>query len=162
MGLCFRPNTSMSDVIDSKELPNASSKAEIDWVRCIPFYLLHVSAISVFFVEFSWMAVIITLLLYFPRMFGLTNSIIIFCTSSFQNFTVVSVRRCGFRWSCDSARRLLGIYHRDHHRHSDTEKDIHSPKQTGFFYSHMGWFMTTLVLRRTELRISRSIWISVH
>jgi len=29
--------------------------------------------------------------------------------------------------------------HRHHHKHSDTEHDVHSPRHRGFFYSHMGW-----------------------
>ena len=29
--------------------------------------------------------------------------------------------------------------HRHHHLHSDTEDDVHSPRHTGFIYSHMGW-----------------------
>ena len=29
--------------------------------------------------------------------------------------------------------------HRHHHLHSDTEADVHSPRHTGFLYSHMGW-----------------------
>ena len=29
--------------------------------------------------------------------------------------------------------------HRHHHLHSDTELDVHSPRHTGFLYSHMGW-----------------------
>jgi stearoyl-CoA desaturase (Delta-9 desaturase) len=32
-------------------------------------------------------------------------------------------------------------HHRNHHRYSDTELDIHSPKQKGFWYSHMIWFL---------------------
>ena len=32
--------------------------------------------------------------------------------------------------------------HRDHHRFSDTDGDIHSPVQKGFFYSHIGWVLT--------------------
>lgn len=31
--------------------------------------------------------------------------------------------------------------HRRHHKYSDTELDIHSPKQRGFWYSHMGWWL---------------------
>jgi stearoyl-CoA desaturase (delta-9 desaturase) len=31
-------------------------------------------------------------------------------------------------------------HHRNHHKHSDTEKDLHSPKN-GFWYSHMLWFL---------------------
>ena len=31
--------------------------------------------------------------------------------------------------------------HRVHHKHSDTERDIHSPKRRGFWYSHLGWWL---------------------
>ena len=32
-------------------------------------------------------------------------------------------------------------HHREHHRHSDREGDVHSPHVHGFLWSHMGWFM---------------------
>jgi len=32
--------------------------------------------------------------------------------------------------------------HRDHHRHSDDEQDIHSPQQRGFWWSHVGWILS--------------------
>jgi stearoyl-CoA desaturase (delta-9 desaturase) len=32
-------------------------------------------------------------------------------------------------------------HHRHHHRESDTEKDIHSPVQRGFWFSHVGWIL---------------------
>jgi stearoyl-CoA desaturase (delta-9 desaturase) len=32
--------------------------------------------------------------------------------------------------------------HRRHHRFSDTERDIHSPRQRGFWHSHIGWVMS--------------------
>jgi stearoyl-CoA desaturase (Delta-9 desaturase) len=32
--------------------------------------------------------------------------------------------------------------HRDHHLHSDTELDVHSPRHTGFIYSHVGWIFS--------------------
>ena len=33
-------------------------------------------------------------------------------------------------------------HHRNHHRHADTERDVHSPKVHGFWRSHVGWFLT--------------------
>ena len=33
--------------------------------------------------------------------------------------------------------------HRVHHKHSDTEKDVHSPLRRGFFWSHMGWWLSS-------------------
>jgi stearoyl-CoA desaturase (delta-9 desaturase) len=32
--------------------------------------------------------------------------------------------------------------HRHHHRHSDTEIDVHSPRHRGFLYAHVGWIFT--------------------
>jgi stearoyl-CoA desaturase (delta-9 desaturase) len=32
--------------------------------------------------------------------------------------------------------------HRHHHLHSDTERDVHSPRHTGFVYSHLGWIFS--------------------
>jgi stearoyl-CoA desaturase (delta-9 desaturase) len=32
--------------------------------------------------------------------------------------------------------------HRHHHKHSDTEFDVHSPRHRGFLYSHVGWIFT--------------------
>jgi stearoyl-CoA desaturase (delta-9 desaturase) len=32
-------------------------------------------------------------------------------------------------------------HHRHHHRYSDTERDVHSPVQRGFVYSHIGWIL---------------------
>src|SRR5260370_13978561 len=29
--------------------------------------------------------------------------------------------------------------HRRHHRYSDTELDVHSPRRHGVFYAHVGW-----------------------
>src|SRR3954463_9491930 len=33
-------------------------------------------------------------------------------------------------------------HHRYHHRHSDDERDIHSPVRTGFWWSHVGWILS--------------------
>jgi len=30
-------------------------------------------------------------------------------------------------------------HHRNHHRYSDAPQDMHSPRQRGFWYAHMGW-----------------------
>ena len=43
-------------------------------------------------------------------------------------------------------------HHRGHHRHSDEEEDAHSPVQRGFFWSHVGWFLSK---RNFRTRIER-------
>ena len=46
------------------------------------------------------------------------------------------------RWSQTTAQKSVlwwAANHRDHHLHSDTELDVHSPRHFGFVYSHLGW-----------------------
>jgi stearoyl-CoA desaturase (delta-9 desaturase) len=33
-------------------------------------------------------------------------------------------------------------HHRRHHRTSDTPQDVHSPRQHGFWYAHLGWILS--------------------
>ena len=33
-------------------------------------------------------------------------------------------------------------HHRSHHRYTETERDIHSPRTQGFWRSHMGWMLS--------------------
>ncbi len=33
-------------------------------------------------------------------------------------------------------------HHRNHHRWSDTERDVHSPRRGGFWWSHAGWILS--------------------
>ena len=78
--------------------------------------------------------------------------------------------------ACSSGQRgplWWAAHHRRHHRHSDTDKDIHSPHTKGVFWSHTLWFMTdyavpTLLkeipdwVKFPELRfINRFDWIPV-
>ena len=32
--------------------------------------------------------------------------------------------------------------HRQHHKHADTAEDLHSPVRMGFWWSHVGWFLS--------------------
>jgi stearoyl-CoA desaturase (delta-9 desaturase) len=33
-------------------------------------------------------------------------------------------------------------HHRSHHRYTETERDIHSPRTQGFWHSHIGWMLS--------------------
>ncbi len=123
---------------------NKSEHPPIDWLRCIPFILLHVGCLAVIWVGWSWPAVLVAALLYALRVFALTAfyhryfSHRAFKTSRWFQFVGAvignsAVQKGPIWWSA---------HHRHHHRHSDTELDIHSPVTQGFWRSHMGWFMT--------------------
>ncbi len=116
----------------------------IDWLRVLPFIGMHVACIGVFWVGVSWFAIAVAVMLYAVRMFAITGfyhryfSHKAFRTSRpvqflFALIGAASVQRGPLWWAS---------HHRNHHRHSDTEQDFHSPVQRGFLWSHMGWFLT--------------------
>jgi len=127
----------------------------IDWIGLIPYAAMHLGCLAVIWVGWSPVAVGVAVSLYFIRMFAVTAfyhryfSHRTFRTSrAFQFIAAVMGNACvqrGPLW--------WAAHHRHHHRHSDQEGDVHSPRQLGFFWSHMGWFMT----RENSLTDFRSV-----
>lgn len=116
----------------------------IDWLRAVPFLALHAGCLAVCWVGASPVAVAVAGLLYGARMFAITGfyhryfSHRAFRTSRLLQalFAVLgasAVQRGPLWWAA---------HHRHHHRHSDTAADPHSPRERGFFWSHVGWFLT--------------------
>jgi len=119
--------------------------ANIDWLRVIPFVLLHIGCLAVFWVGFSWFALSFALILYLVRMFAITGfyhryfSHRAFRTSRPVQFILAvlgasAVQRGPLWWAA---------HHRHHHVYSDNQEDAHSPVQHGFWWSHFGWFLST-------------------
>lgn len=130
----------------------------IDWLRVVPFIGLHLACLGVFVVGVSWFAVAVAVAMYGVRMFAITGfyhryfSHKAFRTSRTLQFVFAllgasSVQRGPLWWAA---------HHRNHHRHSDTERDVHSPVVRGFFWSHMGWFLTTEGFR-TDREVIRDL-----
>ncbi|MFI8033156.1 acyl-CoA desaturase [Acinetobacter sp. ABJ_C3_5] len=139
--------------MDSWSLNNASRLKEgsgahtnkdtkIQWVRILPFILLHLACFAVFWVGISWFAVIFMLIFYLVRMFAITAffhrylSHKTFQTSRTVQFIflligTMSAQRGPLWWAA---------HHRYHHRFTDTAQDPHSSTH-GFWYSHIGWFL---------------------
>jgi len=116
----------------------------IDWLRVLPFIGLHVAAAFVFAVGFSWFALWTAVLLYALRMFAITG----FYHRYFSHRSFKTSRPVQFLFALigtSSVQRgplWWAAHHRSHHRHADTEHDVHSPVTRSFFWSHMGWFLT--------------------
>ncbi len=131
---------------DSTQVDNALDENDhkIDWLRVVPFVLLHLACFTVIWVEFSWFAVAFAIGLYAIRMFAITGFYHrYFAHKAFQTsragqflFAVLgstAVQRGPLWWAA---------HHRNHHVHSDETVDEHSPIQHGFLWSHMGWFLS--------------------
>jgi stearoyl-CoA desaturase (delta-9 desaturase) len=116
----------------------------IDWLRVLPFIGMHLMCLGVVWVGFSWFALLVALALYALRMFAITG----FYHRYFAHKAFKTSRALQFGFALLGSTSVQrgplwwAAHHRNHHRHSDTEHDIHSPVTHGFFWSHVGWFLT--------------------
>ena len=141
-----RCRTASVQWIDADFAPEGADKMRqeadrVDWIRCIPFIILHLGCLGVLWVGVSPFAVGVALALYFLRMFAVTGiyhryfSHKTYSTSRFGQFLLAlwggtTVQRGPLWWA---------YHHRHHHQHSDEEEDAHSPHVHGFWWSHIGW-----------------------
>jgi stearoyl-CoA desaturase (delta-9 desaturase) len=131
-----------NDVTKNK-IENSTKDENIDWIRCIPFVMLHLGCFAVFFVGWSVTSILVAMLLYFTRMLAITG----FYHRYFSHRSFKTSRLCQFIFAVLGTSAVQrgplwwSSYHRYHHKYSDTKFDIHSPIQSGFWKSHMLWFM---------------------
>lgn len=108
------------------------------------FWAVHVTAVvGVIHLGLSWSGLALAVAAYFIRMFVVTAayhryfSHRAFKTSRLFQFILAlgaqSAAQKGVIW--------WASHHRHHHKHSDKEKDVHSAKLKGFWYSHVGWIL---------------------
>jgi stearoyl-CoA desaturase (delta-9 desaturase) len=126
--------------------PAAESSPErqgIDWIAAVPFLLLHVMCLGIFWVGWSPFAVWFAVAFYLLRMFGITA----FFHRYFSHHAFRANRFFAFLFAflgCSAAQKgplWWAAVHRHHHRYADLPEDIHSPLQRGFWWSHIGWIL---------------------
>jgi stearoyl-CoA desaturase (delta-9 desaturase) len=114
----------------------------VAWLRTVPFAAVHVMALGVFWVGWSWPAVVLALALFWARMFAVTGcyhrylSHRSYKTSRWFQFAFAVVGNT----AAQKGPLWWAAHHRHHHQYSDQEQDLHSPRWKGFLYSHVGWF----------------------
>lgn len=128
---------------DSSNIKASENSSEaIDWVRVIPFILMHFACLLIFFYGCSPVALWVALFSYLIRMFAITA----FYHRYFSHKAFKTSRGCQFLFALLGATATQrgaiwwAAHHRQHHLYSDRDKDIHSPRH-GFLWSHMGWFL---------------------
>jgi len=121
-----------------------ASRDRIDWARILPFVGMHAACLAVFWVGVSPVAVGAAVALYVLRMFAITG----FYHRYFSHRTFKTSRAAQFAFAVLGASAVQrgpiwwAAHHRHHHAHSDRPEDVHSPRQHGFLWSHMGWFLS--------------------
>ena len=135
-------------------LPGDGDSRKIDWLRTLPFIALHLACLAVFWVGVSPVAVAMAVGLYLLRMFAITG----FYHRYFSHRASRASRPVQFLFALVAASAAQrgplwwASHHRHHHAHADADEDVHSPRQRGFLWSHMGWFLCRVNFRtRTEL-----------
>ena len=114
---------------------------DIVYPSAIPFVLVHLACFAAIWTGVTWPAIGICIGLYWLRIFAIGAgyhrlfSHRAYKTSrAFRLFMAIlaqsTMQKSVLWWAAK---------HRHHHLYSDTELDVHSPRHTGFFYSHVGW-----------------------
>jgi stearoyl-CoA desaturase (delta-9 desaturase) len=122
-----------------EELPCDAKR--VDWLRILPFLILHLACLGVIWVGWSKAALGAALTLYVIRMFAITA----FYHRYFSHRAFKANRFWQFLFAIlgnTSAQRgplWWAAHHRHHHQHTDRPEDVHSPLQHGFLWSHVGW-----------------------
>jgi len=110
----------------------------------LPFWAIHAVAIAgVATLGWSWWGFLLAIALYVLRLFFVTAayhryfSHRSYKTSRWFQFLLalgaVSTSPTGVLW--------WAAHHRVHHKLSDAPGDLHSVKQSGFWWAHMGWIL---------------------
>jgi stearoyl-CoA desaturase (delta-9 desaturase) len=115
--------------------------ADIIYPSAVPFLLVHLACFAAIWSGVTWPSLALCAALYWLRIFAIGAgyhryfSHRAYATSRAVQFILA------FLAQTTTQKSVLwwAAKHRHHHRHSDTREDAHSPRLTGFFYSHMGW-----------------------
>ena len=124
----------------STEIPRYP-KTFMEWFYASRFLLIHLVCFAAIWTGVPLEAVLLCLALYVIRMFGVTAGY----HRYFSHRTYKMNRVMQFLMAClaqSSLQRSVlwwAAHHRHHHKYSDLPEDIHSVKQDGFFWSHVGW-----------------------
>lgn len=110
----------------------------------LPFLFVHVMALSALWIGVTPTQLAVCIGLYVVRMWGVTAgyhryfSHRAFKTSRWFQFVLALVATS----STQKGVLWWAAHHRHHHRYSDQPEDLHSPKQSGFWWSHVGWILS--------------------
>jgi len=111
----------------------------------IGFWGIHVAAIAgVILLGWSWLGLTAALIAYVPRMFFVTGSYHRYFshrsykTSRWFQFVLA----LGATLTAQKGPLWWAAHHRLHHKLSDMPGDLHSVRQSGFWWSHMGWILS--------------------
>ena len=111
------------------------------WFGFLRFLAIHLLCGVAFLIGFGWIDVAICAAMFAVRMFFVTSGY----HRYFSHRTFKMGRVAQFIWAfmaMTSAQKGVlwwASHHRHHHKFSDEPNDVHSVRQGGFWWAHMGW-----------------------
>lgn len=119
-----------------------SADERVNWPHSIPFLLVHVLCLAFVFTGITSTALILFVVLFFGRQFFVTAAYHRYF--SHRSYKLNRFWQFVFAFGAESSAQKGVLWwagnHRHHHRYSDTETDVHSPRK-GFWWSHVGWIL---------------------
>jgi stearoyl-CoA desaturase (delta-9 desaturase) len=133
------------DTSSNSEPPiNRDSSTDIVYPSTIPFLIVHLACFAAIWTGVTAEAVGLAIGLYWLRIFAIGAGYHrYFSHRAYETSRVFQFILAAFAQSTSQKSVLWwAANHRDHHLHSDTELDVHSPRHAGFIYSHVGWIFS--------------------
>jgi len=114
----------------------------VNWVTSIPFFIVHLLPLGLILTGVSTIDWVVCLVLYYGRIWFITAGYHRYFSHRGYKLGRVSqfLMALGGTTALQKGPLWWGAHHRHHHRYSDTDQDIHSPKR-GFWWSHVGWIL---------------------
>ena len=108
-----------------------------------PIAFIHLLCLGVLWVGWSPVAVAVAVVVAAVRMFVITAFYHrYFSHRTFRTHRWVQLAAAVVGTTCAQRGPLWwASHHRQHHRHSDQPRDLHSPVHRGLLWSHAGWFL---------------------
>ncbi len=110
----------------------------------LPYWGIHLTAlVGVVITGFSWLGVGLCAAFYVPRMFFVTGAYHrYFSHRSYKTSRWFQlVLALGATLTAQKGPLWWAAHHRIHHKLSDAPGDLHSVKQSGFWWAHHGWIL---------------------
>jgi stearoyl-CoA desaturase (delta-9 desaturase) len=119
------------------------SDEKVNWKTSAPFIGLHFLPLLAFVTGVTATAVVLFVVTLVGRSFFITAGYHRYF--SHRAFRLGRVSQFVFAFGGVMAAQKgplwWAAHHRNHHRYSDTDRDLHSPKR-GFWWSHVGWILS--------------------
>jgi stearoyl-CoA desaturase (delta-9 desaturase) len=129
-------------MIDTLQDPGRAPDERFNLVASLPFLLIHLVPLLAVFTGVTARAVVLGVVSFYVRMFFITAGYHRYFAHRSYRMGRVAQFAMAFGGTAAAQKGPLwwASHHREHHRWSDTDQDVHSP-QRGFWWSHVGWIL---------------------